>query len=97
VPEIFRQKFEALKDGFRDTPYHLTSVFVNMAESTLADHLNALVRGYPDLLVGSYPEFSSADYKVKVTLESKDRTLVEHALADLLGRLPAGALVRVER
>jgi molybdenum cofactor synthesis domain-containing protein len=97
VPEIFRQKFEALRERFRDAPYHLASVYVNMGEGTLAGYLNDLIRCHPDLLLGSYPEFSNPEYKVKVTLESKDRALVERAAAELLERLPAPAVVRVER
>jgi len=97
VPEIFRQKFEALRERFRDTPYFLASVFIDMGEGTLADYLNDLLRRHPDLMLGSYPEFSNAEYKVKVTLESKDRGLMERAVAELLGRLPAAAVVRVDR
>jgi len=97
VPEIFRQKFEALKERFRESPFHLCSVFVNIGEGTLADHLNAVLRGHPELLLGSYPEFSNAEYKVKVTLESKDRAYLDGAIQDLLRRLPADAVVRVER
>ena len=97
VPEIFRQKFEALKERFRETPFHLASVFVGIGEGTLADHLNALVARHPDLMLGSYPEFSNPEYKVKVTLESKDLALVDRAVAELLAGLPAGALIRVQR
>jgi molybdenum cofactor synthesis domain-containing protein len=97
VPEIFRQKFDALRERFRETPFHLISVFVSIGEGTLADHLNALVARHPDLLLGSYPEFSNPEYKVKVTFESKDRTLVERAVEELLAALPPGALVRVQR
>jgi len=97
VPEIFRQKFQALKERFRELPFHLRSVFVGIPEGTLAEHLNELLRRHPDLMLGSYPEFFNPDYKVKVTLESKDRDYVERALDDLLARLPGGAVVRVER
>jgi molybdenum cofactor synthesis domain-containing protein len=97
VPEIFRQKFEALKERFRDTPYFLASIFVGIGEGTLADYLNDLLRTHPELMLGSYPEFSNPEYKVKVTLESKDRALMEQAVAELLGRLPADAVIRVER
>jgi FAD synthetase len=97
VPEIFRQKFQALKERFRESPFHLRSVFVSIPEGTLADHLNDLLRQHPDLMLGSYPEFFNPEYKVKVTLESKDRGYVERALDDLLARLPGGAVVRVER
>lgn len=97
VPEIFRQKFEALKERFRDAPFFLASVFVNMGEGTLADYLNELLGRHPDLLLGSYPEFSNPEYKVKVTLESKDKRYLDRAVEEFIERLPAGSLVRLER
>lgn len=97
VPEIFRQKFEAIRERFRDAPFFLASVFVSIGEGTLADYLNDLLTGHPELMLGSYPEFANPEYKVKVTLESKDRGLTERALGDLLARLPPDAVVRVER
>jgi molybdenum cofactor synthesis domain-containing protein len=97
VPEIFRQKFDALKERFRESPFHLCCVFVNIGEGTLADHLNAVLAAHPDLLLGSYPEFANTEYKVKVTLESKDQPYLDRAVEDLLARLPAGAVVRVDR
>ena len=97
VPEIFRQKFEALRERFRESPFHLRSVFVRIPEGTLAEHLNELLRRHPELMLGSYPEFLNPDYKVKVTLESKDPKYVEQALEEFLQRLPADAVVRVEQ
>jgi molybdenum cofactor synthesis domain-containing protein len=96
VPEIFRQKFAAIRDRFRDEPIHLTSVFVRMSEGTLADFLNELLRGYPELMLGSYPVLSNPEYKVKVTLESRDLAYLGKALEDFLDRLPKSAVVRVE-
>jgi molybdenum cofactor synthesis domain-containing protein len=97
VPEIFRQKFEALKERFRESPFHLCCVFVSVGEGLLADHLNAVLERHPDLLLGSYPEFSNPEYKVKVTLESKDRAYLDRAVEDLLGRLDADCVVKVQR
>ena len=95
VPEIFRAKFEALRERFRDQPIHLKNVFVTIGEGTLADYLNRLLAAFPLLQLGSYPEFSNPEYKVKVTLESRDRGYVEQALADLLARLPAEVVVKI--
>jgi molybdenum cofactor synthesis domain-containing protein len=95
VPEIFRQKFEALRERFRDQPFHLRQVFVGIGEGALAEHLNAVLHEYPSLMLGSYPEFSNPEYRVKVTLESRDRDYLERALGALLARLPGGAVVRV--
>jgi molybdenum cofactor synthesis domain-containing protein len=97
VPEIFRQKFEALKERFREAPFHLCCVYVSIGEGTLAAHLNAVLAGHPDLLLGSYPEFSNPEYKVKVTLESKNRGYLDGAVADLLARLPGDSVVRIDR
>ena len=66
-------------------------------ESALAPYLNNLLVAFPSLLLGSYPEFSNPEYKVKVTLESKDRGYMERALGELLERLPPSSLVRVQR
>jgi molybdenum cofactor synthesis domain-containing protein len=95
VPEIFRRKFEAIRERFRDRPIHLRNVFVRIGEGTLAAHLNGLLGEFPALLLGSYPEFSNPEYRVKVTLESRDREYLDRALAAFLHRLPADALVRV--
>jgi len=95
VPEIFRQKFEAIRERFRDEPIHLCNVFVRMSEGTLADYLNRLLEDFPLLLLGSYPEFSNPEYQVKVTLESRDRDYLDRARADFLGRLPRESVVRV--
>ena len=95
VPEIFRQKFEALRDRFRGPPFHLRQVFVSVAESALAPYLNDLLATFPSLLLGSYPEFSNPEYRVKVTLESRDAAYLEGALTALLARLPRSAVVRV--
>jgi molybdenum cofactor synthesis domain-containing protein len=95
VPEIFRQKFEALRERFRDRPFHLRNVFVRIGEGTLAPYLNELLGEYPSLMLGSYPEFSNPEYRVKVTLESRDRSYLEEALGRFLARLPTDAVVKV--
>jgi len=95
VPEIFRQKFDALRERFRDQPIHLNNVFVRIGEGALAEHLNGLLAAFPLLLLGSYPEFSNPEYQVKVTLESRDRGYLEQALTDFLARLPAEVVVKV--
>jgi len=95
VPEIFRQKFEAIRERFREAPIHLRNVFVTIGEGTLAAYLNALLGDFPRLLLGSYPELANPDYRVKVTLESRDLAYLENALEHLLARLPREAIVKV--
>ena len=96
IPEILEQKFLSLAERFAASPYHLRVVFTRDGEGAIAEHLNATVAKFPELLLGSYPKLGDPEYSVKLTLESKDREYVEAALAHLLSLLPAEAVVRTE-
>src|SRR5579885_3195933 len=96
IPELFEQKFLALRDRFAAAPYHLRVVYTREGEGAIAEHLNATLAAFPDLLLGSYPKLADPEYAVKLTLESKDRAYVERALAHLLALLPPEAVVRTE-
>ena len=71
-------------------------VYTREGEGAIAEHLNATLAAFPDLLLGSYPKLADPEYAVKLTLESKDRAYVERALAHLLALLPPEAVVRTE-
>lgn len=93
VPELFRRKFVAIRERFRGTPFHLRNVFTLEDEFDLAERLNELVREFPEVAVGSYPNFATPDYRVKVTLESKDSTALESAHEALIRRLDQSRIV----
>lgn len=96
IPELFEQKFEALRERFSATPYTMRVIYTREGEGTIAEHLNATLAAFPELLLGSYPKLSHPEYTVKLTLESKDPEYVDRALAHLLQLLPAEAIVRTE-
>jgi molybdenum cofactor synthesis domain-containing protein len=96
IPEILEQKFATLAERFAASPYHLRVVFTREGEGSIAEHLNATIAKFPELLLGSYPKLGDPEYAVKLTLESKDRGYVEAALAHLLALLPKEAVVRTE-
>ena len=96
IPDILEQKFHALRERFASSPYFLRVVYTSEGEGTIAEHLNATLTAFPELLLGSYPKLGDPEYAVKVTLESKDETYVARALAHLLRLLPAEAVVRTE-
>ena len=96
VPEILKQKFEGIKERFRDTPFFLKRVFVTSGEGSIAEHLDAVMREYPGLLLGSYPELHNPEYKVALTLESKDPAYLDRALSRLIDLLPASAVAKVQ-
>lgn len=96
IPEILQQKFLALKDRFSVDPYYLKIIYTNEIESTIAIHLNDTLQVYPELLLGSYPKIGNDEYRVKLTLESKDKDYVERAFTHLLNLLPQGCVVKTE-
>jgi molybdenum cofactor synthesis domain-containing protein len=89
IPDLFRQKFDSIKERFRDQPYFLRKVFVKEGEGYIAAFLHDLLREFPDLLLGSYPDIHNPSYKVMLTLESKDEAYLGTALERLLTLLPA--------
>ncbi len=89
VPAIFRRKFEAIREHFRTRPIHARIVYSRADESPIADALDAIVAAWPTVEVGSYPDADAPDYKVKITLDGRDRDAVEAATAALVDRLGA--------
>ena len=88
VPVIFRKKFSAIRERFRAQPFHLRRLYCMTDEGAIAADLDAVVAAYPGVAVGSYPRFEASDYRVIVTLESKEAALLDsaaNALADRLG------------
>ena len=96
IPKILQERFHSIKERFRDTPYFLKTVYVTQGEGVIAGFMNDLLLKYPQLMLGSYPVLDIPDYKVKVTLESKDSDYLDQALQSFLSALPDGAVHRIQ-
>ncbi len=96
IPKILQERFIAIRERFRDAPYFLKVVYVRQGEGVIASLMNDLLLKYPQLLLGSYPVLDIPDYKVKVTLESKDSDYLDQALQAFLSALPDGAVHHVQ-
>jgi len=96
IPEILEQKFHAIRERFAASPYFLRVVYTTEGEGAIAEHLNATLAEFPELLLGSYPKIGDPEYAVKLTLESKDEAYVDGALRHLLALLPRDGIVRTE-
>ena len=95
IPKILEERFHEIKEFFRDAPYYLKNVYVRYGEGVIATILNDLLVKFPELMLGSYPVLDLPDYKVKVTLESKDSKYLDQALQAFVAALPADAVHRV--
>jgi molybdenum cofactor synthesis domain-containing protein len=96
IPQLFEAKLTALKPRFGADPYFMHAIYTRAIESAVAEHLNTTLSAYPKLLLGSYPRIGDPEYRVKLTLESKDPDYLENALQYLLGLLPKDMVVKVD-
>ncbi len=96
IPELFRDKFLAMKTRFAVDPYFMRVIYTRAIESSIAGYLNATLDAFPLLQLGSYPKLGDPEYRVRVTLESKDRNYLDRAFDHLVAQLPPEAIVRTE-
>jgi FAD synthetase len=96
IPQLFEAKLRALGPRLAAAPYFLRAIYLNVGESPIASHLDDCLRRFPALMLGSYPTMGDAPYRVKLTLESKDRAMLAAAFDYLVELLPAEAIIRTE-
>jgi len=96
VPEHFQAKFLAIRERFRVAPFHNRAIFTSTDEFELAATLTQVAALHPLVAIGSYPNFSGSEYRVKLTLESKEVSALDLAFNELLAKLDPTSIVRTE-
>lgn len=84
VPELFRKKFSAIRERFRVAPFYLRIIHTLEDEFDIAERLQVVADQHPGVAIGSYPNFATPEYRVRLTLEAKIEAAVEAALQALL-------------
>jgi len=95
VPEYLVSKFTAIKERFQSAPFYLKKIFLCQDEEKIAEPLNKTLVQFPMLLLGSYPILHQKEYKVVVTVESKDMGYLEQAIKTLLSFLPEQSVYKI--
>ncbi|XP_077012453.1 FAD synthase isoform X2 [Tamandua tetradactyla] len=96
IPELLQRVLEGLKELFQNTAvqFHLRELYVAADEASIAPILTEAQAHFGHRLgLGSYPDWASNYYQVKVTLDSEEEGPLEEGLAYLTARLPQGSLV----
>lgn len=96
IPELLRRVLEGLKGLFQNTAvqFHLRELYVAADEASIAPILaEAQAHFGRKLGLGSYPDWGSNYYQVKLTLDSEEEGPLEECLAYLTAHLPPGSLV----
>ncbi|MGH7815159.1 MAG: competence/damage-inducible protein A [Candidatus Binataceae bacterium] len=96
IPRLFEAKLAALIPRFAADPYFMRAIYLSAGEGVIAEHLNECMGQFPELMLGSYPRIDNPEYRVKLTLESKDREYLDRAFRHLMGLLPPPSVVKTE-
>lgn len=96
IPELFRLHLDTIAERYAGPPFVLRCVYLSAGETAIAAVLDRIVATHRRVAIGSYPRLDAPDYRVKLTVESRDRAAVDEAVAALVAALPADAVVRVD-
>ena len=95
VPSILQRKFAMVRERFRASPFFSRAVYSRVGEGAIADMLDRAAADFPHVAIGSYPHIEATDHKVLITLDGRDKALVDEAFARIVAGL-GPALVRAE-
>ncbi|KAI0242524.1 FAD synthase [Lamellibrachia satsuma] len=99
IPMLMERAFDMLEDLFRnpDSEFYVKELYIVKDEVLITDMLNEINTLCKDkVIIGSYPEFGSSYYKVKVTLQAPNKQDVDDAEALLRNKLPPESFVNYE-
>jgi len=78
-----------------DRPW-LATVYMSVDEWLTVGEIDAVVSAFPELTIGSYPEFDSPDHRLRLTFEGPDKARIEAAVEAQLAAIGREHLVRVD-
>jgi molybdenum cofactor synthesis domain-containing protein len=97
VPELFRLQLEVVLARLPRQRIATAALYLSLVEAEIAAALDQVALAMPQVAIGSYPTFDkAADYRVKITVEHGEATIVAEVIARLERALPTGAVVRRE-
>ena len=97
VPEIMQKKFISIKNRFQTIPYALKKIYLKAYEEDIAHYLDAVLKKFPELLLGSYPILNQENFSVLLTLESKDPLFLDASFQYLLNLIPSHLIFKSEK
>lgn len=96
IPRYLRSKFQAVKERFRELPFHAREIHISCQEAEIAPLLEEAERRFTPVRIGSYPIVGEDLPHVKVTIEAKELEPVEDAFRFISGRLDPKRITKVK-
>ncbi|GBE31456.1 NMN amidohydrolase-like protein YfaY [bacterium BMS3Bbin05] len=96
IPEYLKVKFEAIKERFREEPFHVRTLYVKMFEADIAPLLENTLKRLKDIKIGSYPMVVKDGPRIKITIESKNKAETDKALNFIKENLDPSVIIKIE-
>ena len=93
VPQFLKTKFDYVLTLLTGVPLILECLYLNVGEDRIAELLGRIDAQMPDVEIGSYPRFDIEDYRVKITVESRDQARLNLAIQKIKDELDAQWIV----
>ncbi|XP_014248229.1 FAD synthase-like isoform X2 [Cimex lectularius] len=90
IPSYVKAIFEGLEGNYfmsTEKKFHIKRLYLNVWESVVTDSLNETVSKFPTISFGSYPKVNCPYYKVVITMESENGSVLDGALEFLRSRI----------
>ncbi|MDF1664383.1 MAG: molybdopterin-binding protein [Planctomycetota bacterium] len=96
APNLLRKKFSLLAKDLSSIPNYVHKIYTTFDEGVIAGPMEQIEQRFPGVYVGSYPRYDpGADYRVLVTMESKDKELLQRAYENLMTQDFQSGVLRV--
>ena len=96
VPSMVENRIERICSRYASARLWLATVYFDAEEWRCVHHIDAVVAGFGDLDIGSYPIFDKDDHRLQITFEGAERGRVSQAVDQQVAAIGPEHLVRVE-
>ncbi|XP_022918050.1 FAD synthase-like [Onthophagus taurus] len=95
IPQLLRKLFEQIghKIFTSHEKFYTKAIYFNVTEKLIVDVLNILVKKFPTVIFGSYPELENSQYKVKITMECTNEEKLQIAYNTMINMMPSEYIV----
>jgi molybdenum cofactor synthesis domain-containing protein len=86
VPSIMQAMLQGIKGGLVGGATVLSrTVLCTLGEGDVADGLGAIQKAYPDIDIGSYPQYSRGDFKVSLVMRGTEEAPLDNCMHEVIG------------
>ena len=94
VPQFLKSKFDFVVSTLNGVPVEMRTILLSVGEDKVAGILENVDIAFPSVEIGSYPRFNVDDFRVKVTIESRETEQLEKAYKMIVGKLEPSWIVQ---